>query len=191
MKNKKRHCPNCGAPITTEICPYCRVETGINTKDADMEYPVIDCKEAAIGFWNFIFPMIFAVSFGFFGFIVPLIMVLSGQEDALVAVLFCSIFGLIGIVALIIAITPVIRYLLIKNRGKEIEAVVYGYIDDNILLNDRHAQIVKLLVNTDEGYRFILYQLADIKQPYKINSKIKLLVYKDIFLIVKKKKYYF
>ena len=64
-------------------------------------------------------------------------------------------------------------------------------MDDNVILNGSPAQIVELLVNTNEGPRFILYQLADIKRPYKINSKIKLLVYKDIFLVKKEKNYYF
>lgn len=64
-------------------------------------------------------------------------------------------------------------------------------MDDNILLNGAPAQIVKLLVNTDEGPKFILYQLCDIKQPFKVNSKIQLRVYKDMFLIPKRKKYYF
>ena len=67
------NCPNCGAPITTEICPYCNVFTGIDTKYADMEYPVIECKEANIGFWSVVFPMIFAVSFGFEGLVMPFI----------------------------------------------------------------------------------------------------------------------
>ena len=26
---EKTNCPNCGAPITTEICPYCNTATGI------------------------------------------------------------------------------------------------------------------------------------------------------------------
>ena len=41
-------------------------------------------------------------------------------------------------------------------------------MDDNILLNGHPAQIVKLLVTTEEGPKFILYQLGDIKQPFKI-----------------------
>ena len=62
-----KHCVNCGAPATSEICPYCRCATGLDTWKSDMEYPVIDCKEANISFWTFVFPMIFAVSFGMAG----------------------------------------------------------------------------------------------------------------------------
>ncbi len=98
---------------------------------------------------------------------------------------------IIGLVAFIIGIKPIIRYLSIKTRGQDIDATVYGYMDDNILLNGNPAQIVKLLVQTNDGPKFILYQLGDIKQPFKINSNIKLKVYKDIFLIENKKQYYF
>ena len=73
----EKNCPNCGAPITTEICPYCNVVTGLYTQNADMEYPVIECKEANMGFWNVIFPMIFAVSFGFAGLIMPILFFFS------------------------------------------------------------------------------------------------------------------
>lgn len=186
--NKK--CPNCGAPLTTEICPYCQNTTGLDTASADMEYPVIECKEAQITFWNVWFPMIFAVSFGFFGFVFPIVFFITTPDAAIAVLLASSLFAIIGVVAFIIGIKPVIRNHVIRRKGKEIEATVYGYMDDNLLLNGTPSQIVKLLVTTKEGPRFILYQLGDIKHPYKINSKIKLLVYKDIFM-VKKNEYYF
>lgn len=184
-------CPNCGAPLTTEICPYCHNKTGLDTKSADMEYPVIECKEANITFWNTAFPMIFAVSFGFFGFIFPLIFILEAPEEALPVVLMCSIFAIIGVVAFIIGIRSILRKAQIMSKGKEIEETVYGYMDDNVLLNGQPAQIVKKLVTTSDGPKFILYQLGDIKKPYKINGKVKLTVYKDMFLINKDKTYYF
>ncbi len=182
-------CSNCGAPTTSEICPYCKASTGIETNVANMEYPVIECKEGNITFWNVIFPMIFAFSFGSVGFVMPLSIFI--QEGDLSILAFCSIFGIIGLVAFIIGIRPIIRFFSIKSKGKEIEATVYGYMDDNVYLNGNPAQIVKLLVNTDEGNKFILYQLGDIKRPYQVNSKIKLRVYKDMFLIEKNNKYYF
>ena len=83
------------------------------------------------------------------------------------------------------------RFLKVKFFGKEIEATVYGYMNDNVLINGSPAQIVKLLVQTNDGPKFILYQLGDIKQPYGIKTTLKLKVYKDIFLIVNKQQYYF
>lgn len=191
-KLKNNHCPNCGAPVLTEVCSYCNALTGIDTRYADMEYGVIECKEAYMSFFNVIFPMIFAVSFGGFGIAFPVgIFFSTGELDISVFLIMLSTFGLIGLVAFIIGIKPVIRYCLVKFKGKNIEATVYGYMNDNLTINGIPAQIVKLLVNTDEGPRFILYQLGDIKRPYKVNSKIELRVYNNLFLIPKNKKYYF
>ena len=182
------HCPNCGAVVNTEICPYCQAATGVNTWKADMEYPVIECKEANLGFWRVWFPLIFAASFGIMGAAFTVAMLKQGEY---LGVLFISIFDLIGLVALIIALKNIYRNILVKLRGKEIDATVYGYMDDNVLLNGVPAQIVKLLVHTKQGPRFILYQLGDIKHPYKINRKIKLKAFKDMFLILDDTKDYF
>lgn len=193
MNNKEAaFCSNCGAPTTSEICPYCRAQTGIETITANMEYPVIECKEANVTFWNVVFPMIFAVSFGGPGVFIPVTVFLEeGIGEMLSIILFTSIFGIIGIVAFVIAMNPIVRSLAIKSKGKEVEAIVYGYMDDNLYINGNPAQIVKLLVSTEEGNRFILYQLGDVKRPYEVNSRVKLRVYKDMFKIVKEKKYYF
>ena len=187
-------CLNCGAPVISEICPYCNSMTGLDTGNATMEYPVIDCKEANITFWNVVFPMIFAIGFGLFGFVFPIALLFDSESASEInggIFIFCLPFTLIGIIAFIIGIKPIIRYFAIKRHGREIEATVYGYMNDNILLNGSPAQIVKLLVKTNDGYKFILYQLGDIKKPYEINSKIKLKVYKNIFLIEKSKQYHF
>ena len=185
-------CPNCGAPVTTEICPYCNNFTGLDTKSANMDYPVINCREAHINFMNTGFPLIFSFAFG----IVPLItivpIILTQEMLALPFLLGDLVFLIIGGVAGYIAFNSFNKKSKIKKYGKDIEATVYGYMNDNMLINGYPAQIVKLLVQTDEGPRFILYQLGDIKKPYKINSRIRLKVYKDIFAINEEdKKYYF
>ena len=186
-----KSCSNCGAPITTEICPYCNAMTGLDTKYADMEYPVIECKEANVGFWNVVFPMIFAFAFGGSGIFFPLIFIMADPEMFKMAIPMFIMPLIIGIVAFVIGIKPILRLFSIKTSGKDIEATVYGYMDDNMIINGNPAQIVKLLVHTNDGPKFILYQLGDIKQPFKINSQIRLKVYKDIFLIENKKHYYF
>ena len=188
-ETEKLNCPNCGAPITTEICPYCNTPTGLNTATANMEYPVIDCKEARLGFINVVFPMIFAFAFGFFGFLFPLIF--AGQEGSRMVIIMSIPFAVIGTVSFIIVLVSVIRYLLVKMNGKDITGTVYGYMDDNLLINNNPAQIVKLKVETKEGPRFILYQTGDIKQPYKVNSQVDIRVYKHYFMIKKENKEYF
>lgn len=193
-EDKKQHCQNCGAPVTTEICPYCHAFTGLQTKEADMEYPVLECKESFINFWNTIFPLMFAIPFGFFGFIFPIIFICmeiatSTSEGSIINVLpvllFCIIPALLSIGAFIITFKSIKRYLIVKKKGEEIYGTVYGYMDDNLYINGSPAQIVKILIESSEGKRFILYQTGDTIKPYKINSKIKLIVYKNIFLIPK------
>ena len=44
-----------------------------------MEYPVIECKEANLGFFNTVFPLIFAVSFGFFWLCITIFIVRRGH----------------------------------------------------------------------------------------------------------------
>lgn len=191
LDNVKRNCPNCGAPITTEVCPYCNIMTGLDTKYADMEYPVIECKEATMGFVNFWLPMIVAVGFGFCGFVFPFVFLKGGSEVFGTVLLMCLPFALISVIAFVIGINPLIRNISLKSHGEDIYATVYGYMNDNLFINGNPAQIVKLLVQSNDGPKFILYQLGDIKRPFKVNSQIKLKVYKDIFLIENKKQYYF
>ena len=54
-------CMSCGnlIPDASTVCPYCNAATGLDTKYADMEYDVIECREANMNFWNVIFPMVF------------------------------------------------------------------------------------------------------------------------------------
>lgn len=181
--NEPKLCQHCGAPVTSEICLYCGTPTGLNTARANMDYPTIDCKEVNLDFWNVCFPAIFAVGFGFSALTVMVMAFRSGE--LLTMSLFCIPFLLIGIGATYKVVQVLQRYIKVKTRGKKIAATVYGYMNDNLLINDMPAQIVKLLVQTPEGPRFILYQLGDTKQIYGVNTKIHLMVYKNYFLIDK------
>ena len=191
----KLTCRNCGAPITSEICQYCGCRTGLSTDEANADYPIIECKEANLGFWTIGFPLIFAVGFGFIGGILPIVLYLTSKEmfsktiiDKPINLYFsCLLFLLIGIIAAVIAIKPIIRYIILKSKGKLIKATVYGYTNDNVLLNNRPAQVVKLLADTPSGKRFLMYQLGNPGRPYGINTELELFVYKEYFLIVKKK----
>ncbi len=95
LESKTINCKNCGAPVTSEKCPYCGSLTGLSTAKADM--------------------------------------------------------------------------------------------DDTYLVNGRCSQTVKLLVQSPEGPRFIMYQMGRIDHPYGLNTKIDLYVYNNYFMIDKKK----
>ena len=89
------HCPNCGAPVTSEVCQFCGAATGLDTASADMMYDSIDVKEAHLNFWNVIFPSMFAAAFGFFGFVFPILFSDASKGEFTKVVLMCSIFAVI------------------------------------------------------------------------------------------------
>ena len=182
-RNQKKYCPSCGAPIVSEICSYCGTATGLDTARADMEYLVMECKEATINFWTVVFPMIFAVSFGIASLIVLTIVVTGFGNNSIL--LIGVPFFLIGTAALFFALRTISRYVKVKKHGKRMQATVYGYMDDNVLINNRPAQIVKLLVQTPQGPRFILYQLGDTLKVYGINDTVDILMYQNYFMICK------
>lgn len=181
--NLQRHCPSCGAPIVSEICAYCGTATGLNTAQADMEYPVLECKEATMSFWTVWFPAIFAGAFGIPG--VCLLGVGIAGFGGITMFLVGIPFLVIGIVALILMLRTITRYTKVKANGKMIQATVYGYMNDELLINNQPAQIVKLLVQTPNGPRFILYKLGNTLKPYGINDNIDIMVYQNYFMIAK------
>jgi len=180
-ENQKKYCPSCGAPIVAEICAYCGTATGLNTDEAYMEYPVLECKEAAMNFWNVGFPLIFAVSFGFAGLMVFAISIIGFGSPFML--LMAAPFLLIGIAASVFVVRTVSRNVKVKTRGEKLQATVYGYMDDNVTINGRPAQIVKLLVHTSDGPRFILYQLGNTVKLYGINDTVDIMVYQNYFMI--------
>ena len=186
----KTVCKNCGAPVTSDVCPYCNNKVE-KEKETVEHVPTIECKEVNLSFWTIAFPAIFAVSFGFFGFGFPFLFNSLSDGMAEVPFVFCIPFATISIVAFIFIFVPIIRFITIKAHGREIEGTVHHYMNDNVMLNDAPAQIAVIHVETDDGPKYIKYQLGKADQPYEINSKITLLVYKDIFYIKPDKKYYF
>jgi len=176
-----KNCTSCGAPVVSEICAYCGAITGLDTSEADMEYPVLECKEATMDFWAVGFPMIFAAAFGIPGLI--LLIIAFPYRGSSSIFLIGIPFLLIGITALALALRIILRYIKIKVRGKKIQAIVYGYMDDHVLINNHPAQIVKLLIHTPDGPRFILYQLGHTLKIYGIHDSIDILMYQNYFMI--------
>ena len=183
---KNNYCPNCGAPITSEVCPFCSTTTGIRSKEITPEYPVIPCKSAKLTFFKTIFPLIFAVSFGFVGFIVPIFIDKAGREGEKVSIFIFLPFAVISVVAAFITLFFVYRYLITQWKGKACSGIVYGYVDDMVTINNVPAQKVKILINTNAGKRFILYSTGTTSQLYQVNSRIDLKVYKKYFLVLEK-----
>lgn len=180
-----RHCPNCGAPVISEVCPYCGAFTGLNTVDADMMYDSMDVKEGHLNFFSLAFPAVFAGAFGFFGFIFPIFFLdNASKSDAVRVVLCCSPFAATGLVSAIIVVRNVLRCAAIKLRGEVITGTVYGYMDDDIMYNEAPGQKIKILINTKTGPKFILYQLTSPDRPYPVNTQVDLKVYKNICILL-------
>ncbi len=179
--NKPKHCPSCGAPIVSEICAYCGTPTQLNTAKADMEYPVMKCKAIVLNFWTIFFPLIFAISFGIGG-LIPII-ITTKFEPLFFLWLMGILFLLIGAVALSLVLRTYYLYFKVKKQGKRIQAIVYGYMNDSVMFNGQPAQIVKLLINTPDGPRFILYKLGSTIKLYGINDKIDILKYENYFML--------
>ena len=183
-QNQSRNCPSCGAPIVSEICAYCGTATGLNTAKADMEYPVLECKAVVLNFWTTWFPSIFAFAFGTPALILLLCtFIVRDITMLLIALPFLLLSVGFGS---FIAFT-FLRYKKVKSRGKTIQGVVYGYVDDNVMYNNKPGQMVKILVQTPNGPRFILYRLGGTVKIYGINDTLNIKVYKNLFLIPKNK----
>ena len=192
MSKDKKLCKSCGAPITKEVCPYCGMKNERDKNEELLNIPSIDCKEVNLTFFSVVFPAIFAFAFGFAGFGMPLIFMSSPAPNFPAPMfLFFVPFMAVGVGAFAFMITPFIRLFKINRYGKEIEGTVHSYTNDNVTINGIPGQVVRILVETDEGPRYLKYQLGSTDHPYKIGSKIRLKVYKDIFRIIEKKKYYF
>ena len=192
MSKDKKLCKSCGAPITTEVCPYCGMKNERDKNEELRNIPSIDCKEVNLTFLSVVFPAIFAFAFGFAGFGMPFIFM--SAPDSIFGpgmFLFFIPFMAVGVGAFVFMMLPFIRLIKINMYGKEIEGTVHSYIDDNVSINNAPGQVVRILVETDDGPRYLKYQLGSTDHPYKIGSKIRLKVYKDIFRIIEKKKYFF
>lgn len=188
-KNIKTKCKNCGAPVTTEICEYCNSPTGIETKNVAMEYPMMECKSASVT-TAMKFTVFMGLSFFAAGLYISYLWYIGSPEYT--GGLIECIFTLgISLILSVIGLIPMVRSLILKLFGKETEATVYGYLNDSLYINDMPAQVVKLLITTKQGPKFILYKLNDINKPFKVNSKIKIKVFRNIFQVKDLEKYYF
>ena len=177
------YCSNCGTKTTAEICPNCRASTGITYKDLSLKYPYQECREANIPFFKIILISVLALPFTFIAFE----FVISYDTDFGINVsyfLFLLLLLSPALIAIGMLITSVSNNIKVKKYGTDTEAIVYGYEDDGSLqVMGMCAQTVKLIINTPTGEKMIFYDLGKLTKPYDVNSKVKIRVYNDIFLI--------
>lgn len=180
-KNRPRNCPSCGAPVSTEYCPYCGVATGLDSSMANMEYPVIDCKEVLAISYDIRFMLMMGIPFTFIG-AAMVFLDLMYWKTMLTAIIGVP-FMLFGVGLWISPLFVLSRVIFMKIFGRKIQAKVYGYLEDDMTINNRPAQIVKLLVQTKDGPKFLLYQLSLTSKPYGKGSTVNLKVIGNRYML--------
>ena len=87
-------------------------------------------------------------------------------------------------------LTPIIKQyktcMDIEDNGKEIEGIVYGtkYEGSNLRGSTVTYTIFKILVETKNGYRFVLYKMQNTNKKYKVNTKLKLKEHKGKYMLI-------
>ena len=71
--------------------------------------------------------------------------------------------------------------------GRKLTGTVYGYMDDTVAYNGVNGQKIKVLVNTREGKKFVIFPLEKTNKPYAVNSDIELRLYKNTAAVVRKR----
>lgn len=195
MKKKiyNLNCQNCGAHVTTEICPYCKAKTGIDQNLVNLEFPVLEYETLSDDLTGIYIVLGLLSIFLLIGLSLPISFIVMDESIIFNIVgIFFLIMELIIILPIIVKIiSELFRYKSIEKNGKTLEAIVYGYIDDKYSPMGSDCKIVKLLVETEEGKRFILFKLNSQLRKYKIGSKINLKLRENQCMISKEKKYYF
>lgn len=188
LPKKPINCPSCGAPVTSEICAYCGTATGLKSADANMEYPVLDCNEVVLRKEDAKFLVTMGVLFFLIGVAIILIFAVLCKEDFVFTCIIAVPFMILGIGTAFYPLVKVFKYVIMKVFGKKIQAKVYGYLDDDMTINGRTAQIVKLRVDSQDGPRFVLYQLENTLRPYGIHSTVDVMVLGDNYMICENKR---
>ena len=180
------NCPYCGAPVTTEVCSYCGKPTGLQSTQANMEYPVLDCREIIIKKRDIIFMLSMGGIFALIGGFIYLLFAVLFKEDPVFVAITAVPFAVFGLGVALFPLVNFARLLRAKLFGKVVKAKVYGYLSDDMTIDGRSAQIVKLRIESGGATRFVLYQLEEYYKPYATNSTVDVLVYRKDYRILTK-----
>ena len=148
-----------------------------------MNNKIKKCKEGAIN--SSIMSLIVFILFCFESVTLFMIYEARGLFDAILPFI---IFGLFIIAGIFFTFKRVVRNIRCRHSGKIVKAVVLGYFNDNVEINDKRAYLIKLLVHNDDGDETIYYRTWYTTQDYTINSEIELFKCKDQYLIKDAKK---
>ena len=180
-------CNKCGKLVKTEICPDCGAANGLENIKTDYDFPKIKCDDTNITKEYFVLFVITSIVILFWLYINSILWRLFIDKEGFI---FGLIYNSFMIAIINMFLTPLIKQyktcMDIEDNGKEIEGIVYGteYKGSNLRNSTVTYTIFKILVETKNGYRFVLYKMQNTNKKYKVNTKLKLKEHKGKFMLI-------
>lgn len=180
-------CNNCGKLVKTEICPDCGAANGLENIKTDYDFPKIKCDDTNITKEYYVLFVITSIVILFWLYVNSVLWGLFIHKDGF---LFGLIYNSFMIAIINMFLTPIIKQyktcMDIEDNGKEIEGIVYGteYKGSNLRNSTVTYTIFKILVETKNGYRFVLYKMQNTNKKYKVNTKLKLKEHKGKYMLI-------
>ena len=180
-------CNKCGKLVKTEICPDCGAANGLENIKTDYDFPKIKCDDTNITKEYYVLFVITSIVILFWLYVNSVLWRLFIHKDGF---LFGLIYNSFMIAIINMFLTPIIKQyktcMDIEDNGKEIEGIVYGteYKGSNLRGSTVTYTIFKILVETKNGYRFVLYKMQNTNKKYKVNTKLKLKEHKGKYMLI-------
>ena len=180
-------CNKCGKLVKTEICPDCGAANGLENIKTDYDFPKIKCNDTNITKEYYVLFVITSIVILFWLYVNSVLWGLFIHKDGF---LFGLIYNSFMIAIINMFLTPIIKQyktcMDIEDNGTEIEGIVYGteYKGSNLRGSTVTYTIFKILVETKNGYRFVLYKMQNTNKKYKVNTKLKLKEHKGKYMLI-------
>lgn len=180
-------CNKCGKLVKTEICPDCGAANGLENIKTDYDFPKIKCDDTNITKEYYVLFVITSIVILFWLYVNSILWRLFIHPEGFI---FGLIYNSFMIAIINMFLTPIIKQyktcMDIEDNGKEIEGIVYGtkYEGSNLRGSTVTYTIFKILVETKNGYRFVLYKMQNTNKKYKVNTKLKLKEHKGKYMLI-------
>ena len=180
-------CNKCGKLVITEICPDCGAANGLENIKIDYDFPEIKCDDTNITKEYYVLFVITSIVILFWLYINSILWRLFIDKEGFI---FGLIYNSFMIAIINMFLTPLIKQyktcMDIEDNGIEIEGIVYGteYKGSNLRNSTVTYTIFKILVETKDGYRFLLYKMQNTDKKYKVNTKLKLKEHNGKYMLI-------
>ncbi|MBR4732551.1 MAG: hypothetical protein IK081_07250 [Lachnospiraceae bacterium] len=178
LKLKRINCPNCGAAVTSETCPYCGSRTGIDTADAELDYPEFigkDLTDVTGKFFIRFGALWEGITLGMQIFLIILDAMISQDIGFYFKYVYCGVFHLIGIACLAVGIRQYRERSAVEKDGKTVSGICHGLTTEN----------VKLLIPTENGLKYLFFHGKEEYGQILINDEIKIKALGNKFIVLR------